>query len=130
MKKWVITCDKCGKEIEGHPARMEVHETERDEVFPIKTLYQPDEDYCVDCVTELIALIDNFKPQKPAEGKVEKNTKKQKKIDVGKIWALHDAGWKLKEIALDADCSVSTVHNVLKRKRPVPEYEKETVEDD
>lgn len=131
MKRLVISCDKCGKEIAGKPARVTFFSTERESVSYDETLYDPKQDYCTDCVTELIALIDNFKPKKE-ETKVEKEEQKKprkRKTDVGKIWALHDAGWKMKDIALDAEVAISTVHRVLKQPRPVPEYEKEKAAD-
>ena len=130
MKKLVIFCDKCNKEIEGKPARVGFYDTTRDSEDPDQPLYTPGEDYCVDCVTELIALIDNFKP-KPEE-KVKKEKKKatpKKKADKGKIWALREAGWTIKDIALDVGCSVGTVHRVLQGERPVPEYAKENAAD-
>ena len=132
MKKWVINCDKCGKEIEGNPARLEFYETERDDVSPIKLLYQPDQDYCVDCVTELIALIDNFKPtneEEKVEKKAESKKPRKRRVDVGKIWALYDAGWKTKDIAIDVECTPQTVRNILNADRPIPEYEKENAAD-
>ena len=127
MKRLVINCDKCGKEIEDNPARLKFYDTERDSICQRQCLYQPDEDYCDDCVTELIALIDNFRPKKKPEGKVKEAKKKavpkkRKKTDIGKIWALRDAGWKIKDIAIDAECSPGTVSKVLQGERPVPEY--------
>lgn len=43
--------------------------------------------------------------------------KSKRKIDVGKIYALRDAGWKIKDIAEECRCSIATVANYLK-KRP------------
>lgn len=131
MKRLLITCDKCGAEIEGKPARVSFYDTDRESEDVGQALYEPNQDYCDDCVAEMIALIDNFKPKKE-ETKVEKEEQKKprkRKTDVGKIWALHDAGWKMKDIALDAEVAISTVHRVLKQPRPVPEYEKEKAAD-
>lgn len=126
MKRMLITCDKCGKEIEGKPARVSFYDTTRDTEDADQALYEPDEDFCVDCVAELIALVDNFKPkEKKTEKKVETKKKPKKTIDRGRVWALYDAGWKTKDIAIDVCCSAPTVRKILSEERPVPEYEQE-----
>ena len=132
MKRLVISCDKCGKEIVGKPARVTFFSTERESVSYDETLYDPKQDYCTDCVTELIALIDNFKPTKEEEKvakKAEAKKPRKRKVDAGRIWALYDAGWKTKDIAIDAECTPQTVRNILNADRPIPEYKKENAAD-
>lgn len=128
MKRMLITCDKCGKEIEGKPARVSFFDTARDTEDADQALYEPDQDFCDDCVAELIALVDNFDPkQKKVEKKVERK-KPKKTIDRGRVWALYDAGWKTKDIAVDACCSAQTVRNILNEERPIPEYVREDMQ--
>lgn len=47
-------------------------------------------------------------------GPPKKEETPRKPVDKGRIVALANAGWKVKEIAIDAKCSEATVYNVLK----------------
>lgn len=48
---------------------------------------------------------------------VPEKKKEQKKIDVGKINALYDAGWSAAKIADEIGCSSATVYNYLNKKK-------------
>ena len=49
------------------------------------------------------------------EFKPSEKEKSKKKIDKGKIIALHNAGWSGKKIADEMRCSVGTVYNTIKK---------------
>ena len=57
------------------------------------------------------------KKEPPKEPK-KAESPKPKRIDVGKIHALADAGWKIKDIAEDVGCSEQTVRNHLAKGGP------------
>lgn len=50
----------------------------------------------------------------PPNAEEQKATGKRKKIDRGKVWALHNAGWKNKEIAEEVGCSEWSICQILK----------------
>lgn len=52
------------------------------------------------------------KPQKPQK---PQKPKKRNTIDRGKVMALKNAGWSVKEIADEVRCSEQAVYNILKR---------------
>lgn len=91
-----------------------------------------DWDLCDDCMAEIEQFV-RMKPKKKTESSpepaVEKGTTSEepepekkkagkekacKKIDVGKIRALSEAGWPVKEIAADVGCSEVTVYKHIK----------------
>lgn len=54
-----------------------------------------------------------------------KNSKKAKKtIDVGKVKALKKAGWTLKAIAEEMECSPQNISQILNKERPDEQKEK------
>lgn len=61
-------------------------------------------DYCEKCMKEIYELAVN----EISSGK--------KKIDKGKVLALADAGWKIKNIADEIGVSIPTVYNIIKKK--------------
>lgn len=61
-------------------------------------------DYCEKCMKEIYELAVN----EISSGK--------KKIDKGKVLALADAGWKIKNIADEIGVSIPTVYNIIKKR--------------
>lgn len=119
MKKITIYCDVCGKQITGKVYKVFIgaQDAEKVEDDPCFEQIESEKDYCVNCVDSLTQLIDTFaqhpaldekeepKPveEKPKKQKTEKADKdKRKKVDAGKVWALHDAGWNTSSIAMEA----------------------------
>lgn len=47
-------------------------------------------------------------------GKTKKAAAPAKKLDRGKVWALHDAGWPAAKIADEMRCSFQAVYKILK----------------
>ena len=61
----------------------------------------------------------NESPKEPKKAEAPKaEPPKQKRVDAGKIHALADAGWKIKDIAEDVGCSEQTVRNHLAKGGP------------
>lgn len=130
-----ILCDRCGKEMKEHGEDigyiiMGVN------VNPMKgvVLMQGDDGlnidshYCPDCMNEIKAFIQNRKnmsllstnPQKtvsePHEtlSKPEKTERKgRKRIDIGKIMALKNAGWSNAKIADEMGMNPQAVANAI-----------------
>ena len=79
------------------------------------------------------APVEEKEPKEPEKPKPKKATKtkekrkdefKQKKVDVGKLWALRDAGWSVAKIADELRCSEKTVYYHMSKGRPeVKPYE-------
>lgn len=93
MKITMIKCDRCGRIIdEGKQYKL---------VAPDGS----ERDLCEKCSTEIFVSF-------PIEEKPK--NKRQKRVDHGKIHALHEAGWKMRDIAMDVGCSEQTVYTSLK----------------
>lgn len=56
------------------------------------------------------------KEQKPKEQKPKKTGGRRKKFDMGKLGALTDGGWSVKDIADELGCSEQTVRNKQKER--------------
>lgn len=56
---------------------------------------------------KLMAICGDTKEEKP------KTAKKTKEIDKGKVVALRNAGWVIKDIAGEMQCSTQTIYNIL-----------------
>lgn len=59
-------------------------------------------------------LVDDLFDTTEGKSTSDEDTSKRKKIDRGKIIALHKAGWSGRKIADEMGCSVGTVYNVIK----------------
>lgn len=57
---------------------------------------------------EAIAETKENKSDEPKEGK-------RGKVDIGKLFALHNAGWNAKDIAEELNCSLATVYNNINK---------------
>ena len=81
------------------------------------------------------APVEEKEPEKPKPKKATKTKEKrkdefkQKKVDVGKLWALWDAGWSVAKIADELRCSENNVRYHLGRPRPEVEPYEEPAED-
>ena len=74
----------------------------------------------VSCEEDLIdketeQLVDDLFDTTEGKTTSDEDTSKRKKIDRGKIIALHKAGWSGKKIADEMRCSIGTVYNVIKK---------------
>lgn len=127
MKKTIIYCDVCGKQITGQVYKVFFGVQESAGIVADQCFddIEKEMDFCVLCIGKVAdavrvlasppALEETEEP-KPVEEPKEK--KPRKKVDAGKIWALHDAGWNSPSIALEVGCSSQTVYNVLAKDRP------------
>ena len=104
MKKIIYICDKCGAEIQ-------------DEIYQIGK----DFDLCTDCADKFQNVLAGFLNQKEEQPKQEpKKSVKENggarhkvKLDLGKVGALYAAGWAVKKIAEEMNCSEQTIRNHL-----------------
>lgn len=95
-------CDRCGKEIKEKSAGY-VATNRRDRKngdLQLKNKFE-EKDFCVSCMNEIEKFIktnpEAIKMKNEPEEKSE--TKEKKKVDIGKIMALKNAGWTNKSIA-------------------------------
>ena len=137
MKKIIYTCDRCRKEIKDSPYRILVDKLYvEDPEQEVKGIMCPqphleirDLDLCKDCTDFLVGLLkkhmrapaainDDFEEAvqemvatsqsgSPAKGGA------RRKLDRGKIRALRDAGWSVKAIAEEMQCTVRAIYEVL-----------------
>lgn len=104
MRKEIIYCDKCGREVDG--------------AFWFADLIKGTEilvgsyDICPDCMARFMEL------EEPAPDPEPKPKRQPRKIDRGKVWALKDADWKVSAIAGELGCSEATIYNILNEGRP------------
>lgn len=114
----IIKCDRCGKQMDAKLTEL-WSELKHNGVAL---------DLCPHC-TELfdafmsgINYVNDTLPEQKEEPKKAEAPKaeppKQKRVDAGKIHALADAGWKIKDIAEDVGCSEQTVRNHLAKGGP------------
>ncbi len=137
MKK--VFCDLCGKEIASEINKVAFGITSGSDDYKRNTAMddiQEDMDFCNECISKvatairmLVAPAQLEKPEedpvpvedpKPVQPKPKevKEKKPRKKVDAGRIWALHDAGWNASSIAMELACSAWTVYDILKKPRP------------
>lgn len=107
MRKTMFYCDRCGKLIENTAYALAVHyydkngDTDQDEGAEL----------CFDCYNIVDkAIADLIKPPKPKKkaggyGKLD--------LDLGKIAALHNAGWSSIKIGDELGVSDTTIRNHL-----------------
>lgn len=95
-------CDRCGKEIKEKSAGY-IATNRRDRKngdLQIQNKFE-EKDFCVTCMNEIEKFIktnpEAIKMKNEPEEKPE--TKEKKKVDIGKIMALKNAGWTNKSIA-------------------------------
>ena len=116
MRHVTYTCDRCGKTIKELPWTVLVTQ------FMHTPLEDPEDanlddpfdlgerDFCEDCVKKVADMLEGEEEAAPEETKKSN----QSTLDDGKIGALRDAGWTLKQIGEELHCSVQTVANHLK----------------
>lgn len=135
MRVTIIRCDKCGEVIEGDPYKLKVMQEEINGDMDYARTELDGYDLCENCIAELIDLVGAFiKPEQvsdtvpenipvnPVDVIIEsepepKETKGGRKnnCDAGKVRALYEAGWAVREIAGEFGVSDQTVYNWLKQ---------------
>lgn len=124
----VIKCDRCGCEIDpariGYVSVMErIDDGEPKGKNPFEAM-----DFCPECTEAIVGFITMMQPSKSPVKKgpkksggrekgasvTPKEPDKKRRVDTGKICALANNNWPVKEIALDVGCSEQTVRQVLK----------------
>ena len=121
MKKYVLFCDKCGKQIQGAASTINIGENAYD--------------FCETCSKKLKTLITSFvnAPDIHADGSEvpeERMPRKKVKaeIDMPKVFALRKAGWKWIDIGKEFGVTDSTIINHVRKWQE--EHHREDTEDD
>ena len=139
MRQIIIKCDRCGGVIEYDPYKIRFFTEDRNPTGDMDCIRTGCDrlELCQNCVEELMYQIEQFmqpdeaRPEpeaepeeKPAEepepetGGAEPQQEPPKyrgKIDAGRVRALYEAGWSVKEIAGEFGVSEQTVYNWLKQ---------------
>ncbi len=114
MRKYLVTCDRCGKDC-GEKGYKVVFGYENENTAGRIGSPETDKlDFCMDCMKQIQQMVAGFAERREAEPKPVQKEKKQPKIDKGKVRALRNAGWKVKDIAGEMGCSPQAVYSVLK----------------
>ncbi len=134
MRKIVITCDRCGKTIEGNPMKLSAEYTSRDDDAPV-THSMPDaikhgliddctRDYCERCIQEILEFAHiNMAPQQYVEDKktelVAKEEQKKPLTHILKrgqremVEQFFARGMSEERIAKNMGLDLTTVHRVV-----------------
>lgn len=137
MKRIVYTCDRCRKEITGNPHRMFIECVDRETGDFQQETVHPEVgqlDICKECTDFLAGLVmKHVKKGAPAvvnedfekavedmvatsqQDKPDEKAKYGRRLDTGKIRALRNAGWTVKNIAIEMSCSETAIYNALKK---------------
>lgn len=118
MRKIIYICDRCGKQIDTDPVKiLATHYYYQDNATIL-----PDDDeegamLCEDCwymVDQAVVAAMQMKDVKPPKKEVQKKEPANKvQLDLGKVAALHNAGWSITKIAEEFGCSAQTIANHL-----------------
>lgn len=106
MRKILYICNQCGQEIKEQGSRIIPHffDTATEEQLEGITVPEDDVHFCVGCtkaiMEELVRPPNEEKSGEESEGGEKKTSgKKRRRLDTGKVMALHLAGWSNGQIA-------------------------------
>lgn len=115
MKKIVYVCDSCGNDI--------------DEAFRYRMVYgkiddpPTEKDLCIKCYLQVTTglfgikagndIPESLKEKPNPEPKKRGGARHKVELDLGKVGALYAAGWSVKQIAEEMNCSDQTIRNHL-----------------
>ena len=140
-----VICDKCGVEIQQDPIRLNMFgvDVATGEILePKTTMQQRERDYCELCAKAILNFAEKpeglrFEYQVAVKKKEkehalkepeEDQSKPKKKLDIGKIMALKNAGWSAADIAEElgttAQSIYSAVHTYKKKVEAVEKLER------
>lgn len=111
MKEVRILCDRCGEQIKG--TVYTIANFGDDDVL-IRT--DDDIDVCEKCAHEIISIWrGQIEKPKKTEKQRQPNSAAKKNIDRGKVKALSNAKWPVKEIAAEMGCSENNIYQILRK---------------
>ena len=118
MKK--TFCDLCQKEIAEDNA---IHKigfgiVDGSQVQEDPTDIEENMDFCAECIAKIMETIRNRSILKDSAAEEAPKPKKVYTVDVGRVWALKDAGWKVRAIAEETGCPEWKIYSILKADRP------------
>lgn len=107
VKKMLYICNRCGQEIKEQGSRIIPHFFDTATEEQLEGITVPEDDgvhFCVECTKAIMAELtrppDEEKSGKEHEGGEKKPSgKKRRRLDTGKVMALHRAGWSNGQIA-------------------------------
>lgn len=129
MVKMIFFCDKCGAEIvKDDPISFHAEALDKEsggELAKVNSYY-PDLDgkhFCGDCADVIHSLFVRHcnnesatsQPKDVKEAPTTRPGSKKRKLDGGKIRALKNAGWTVKAIAEEMNCSETAIYNAFKK---------------
>lgn len=121
MKKTIYICNRCKKEINDQGTRIfrDIFDTATGEALGTAGPPEDDMHLCLPCTREIMEEILS------TEGAQEGQPKKRRKLDAGKVMALHRAGWSNESIAQEMRATERQVYQCLRyqREKGLPEQE-------
>ena len=125
-----VICDKCGAEITKDPIRLNMTYVDvmtGDIEDPIASKEQRERDYCELCAKAILNFAEKpevlrFEYQADVKKKEKEHTTKEpeedqskpkKKLDIGKIMALKNAGWSAADIAEELGTTPQSIYTYL-----------------
>jgi len=128
MKQIIYYCDRCKQKIDHLPYKLIVDceteggfSAELDDYTEQRAAEIESIDFCPKCLHQALELIDPVKTEEEPEAEPEPEQPKRRKLDMGKIKALHNNGWPPKEIAADMGVDPNSIHQALYRLRKAGE---------
>ena len=119
-----IICDRCGGEIKSNPVRIVPSVTKEDGISFGYEHWDMKRDYCEKCVESILKFMNDVqydsnvhnKSESEKKHKKEKSRKyktKRKKLDIGKIIALKNAGWSNSKIADEIGTTSASIASTI-----------------
>ncbi len=144
MKKISYICNRCGKEIRTEGARILPHFFDFATDGTLGEVEIPDNDvhFCMGCMKKVMEEIlklpeagDGGDTEEGRDGKEKKTRpKKEKRLDAGKVMALHRAGWSNEQIAGEMGATERQVYQCIryqnKKNNPGSEPDEKEREDE
>ena len=119
VRKTIYLCDRCGQEIKGTGTRIMPYffDTVTEERTEDIDLPESDVHFCVGCAKKILGELgrppdENETGKEAAAG--EKGQKRRRRLDTGKVMALHRAGWSNAEIADEMRATERQIYQCLR----------------
>ena len=134
MKKMVFVCDRCKEQISGAGANIvpKFFDPGTGQEMGNTRVEMKDMHFCVDCTCIIMENVMNLCSADQDQTPEKETGKKKNVLDIGKVMALHNAGWSNKDIADEMSVSEKKIYNCIyhqKNKRSNTDIDEETEED-
>lgn len=141
MKKMVYVCNRCKQEIKEQGNRIIPYFFDTVTEKQLEGIAVPEDDvhFCVECTRAIMAGLtrppnEGKSGKEPEEGEKKPSGKKRRRLDTGKVMALHRAGWSNKQIADEMRATERQIYQCIRyqksKKNPDAEPDGKEQEDE